>query len=98
MPRASTRVTPDVSPGCEPYSSLRKQDWTGAPKNTARTIIAPTRTALTSTARKNTAPKIMVRTRTALTNTAPKSTILKNIDRVTWVVETASLHRREETE
>ena len=82
---------------------MRKQDWTGAPKNTARTIIAPTRTALTSTARKNTAQKIMAQTRTVLTNialmnTAPKSTILKNIDRVTWVGETASLHRRGETE
>jgi hypothetical protein len=83
MPRASIRATLDVRLRCERFSSLRKQDWIGAPKNTAQTIIAPIRIALTNT---------------VLTNTAPKSTILKSIDRGTWVGETAVLRWREETE
>jgi hypothetical protein len=103
MPRASIRATLDVRLRCERFSSLRKQDWIGAPKNTAQTIIAPIRIALTNTGLMNTTPKniaqmIMGRTRTVLTNTAPKNTILKSIDRGTWVGETAVLRWREETE
>jgi hypothetical protein len=82
MPRASIRATLDVRRRCERFSSLRKQDWIGAPKNTAQTIIAPIRIALTNT---------------VLTNTAPKSTILKNIG-PTWGRETTTFRPTHEIE
>jgi hypothetical protein len=82
MPRASTRATLDVRPRCELYSSLRRPDRIGAPKNTARTIIARMRTGPT-----NTVP----------TNIAQKSTILKSIG-PTWERETTSFHQRQEIE
>ena len=92
MPRASTRVTPDVSPRCERYSSSHKQDRIGAPKNAAQTIITPTRTVLTSIAPRSIARMVMGRTRIVLTNTGPKNIVLMSTDR-TWAVETAALHR-----
>jgi len=92
MPRASTRATLDVRPRCELYSSLRRPDRIGAPKNTARTIIARMRTAQTIMARMRTGP-----TNTVPTNIAQKSTILMNID-PTWERETTSLYRTQEIE